>query len=192
MQEMKETRARSLCQEDPLEESMATPSSILAWRIPWTEEPGRLGSIGSRRAGCGWSDLACMHISQSITSLSPLCLTSIHLLSVFPTSTVEWVVKSPGSGMSEFQCSSSLVIWLRIALLPTFGFLFHKWGQFWDLCPHIKLSRAGWDSAGQVLSLIFNTPAVHSQLCLSFLQASIEQNKTEVPQSEMLVAGGLS
>ena len=60
-----------------------------------------------------------MHISQSITSLSSRCLTSIHLLSVFPTSTVEWVVKSPGSGMSEFQCSSPLVIWLRIALLPT-------------------------------------------------------------------------
>ena len=36
-------------QEDPLEEGMATHSSILAWRIPWTEEPGRLQSIGSHR-----------------------------------------------------------------------------------------------------------------------------------------------
>ena len=35
--------------EDPLEEDMATHSSILAWRIPWTEEPGRLQSIGSQR-----------------------------------------------------------------------------------------------------------------------------------------------
>ena len=35
--------------EDPLEEGMATHSSILAWRIPWTEEPGRLQSIGSKR-----------------------------------------------------------------------------------------------------------------------------------------------
>jgi len=69
-----------------------------------------------------------MHAHKSITSLSSRCLTSIHLLSVFPTSTVEWVVKSPGSGMSEFQCSSPLVIWLRIALLPTFGFLFYKQG----------------------------------------------------------------
>ena len=134
-----------------------------------------------------------MHAHKSVYHLSLSPLSHIYPSFIcFPTSTVEWVVKSPGSGMSEFQCSSSLVIWLRIALLPTFGFLFHKWGQFWDLCPHIKLSRAGWDSAGQVLSLIFNTPAVHSQLCLSFLQASIEQNKTEVPQSEMLVAGGLS
>ena len=37
--------------EDPLEEKMATHSSILAWRIPWTEEPGRLQSMGSQRAG---------------------------------------------------------------------------------------------------------------------------------------------
>ena len=43
---MQETWVRSLGQEDPLEEGMATHSSILAWRIPWTEEPGRLQSIG--------------------------------------------------------------------------------------------------------------------------------------------------
>ena len=42
MQEMQETRVRFLGQEDPLEEEMATHSSILAWRIPWTEEPGGL------------------------------------------------------------------------------------------------------------------------------------------------------
>jgi len=44
-------RIRSLGQEDPLEEGMATQSSILAWRIPWTEEPGGLQSIGLRRVG---------------------------------------------------------------------------------------------------------------------------------------------
>ena len=41
-----ETRIRSLGREDPLEEGMATHSSVLAWRIPWTEEPGGLQSIG--------------------------------------------------------------------------------------------------------------------------------------------------
>ena len=46
---MQETRIRSLGQEDPLEKGMATHSSILAWRIPWTEEPGRLQSTGSYR-----------------------------------------------------------------------------------------------------------------------------------------------
>ena len=44
-----ETQVRSLGQEDPLEEAMATHSSILAWRIPWTEEPGGLQSIVSHR-----------------------------------------------------------------------------------------------------------------------------------------------
>ena len=46
-----ETRVRSLGREDPLEEEMATPSSILAWRITWIEEPGGLQSMGSQRVG---------------------------------------------------------------------------------------------------------------------------------------------
>ena len=48
-QETQETWIQSLGQEDPLEEGMATHSSILAWRIPWTEEPGKLQSPGSQR-----------------------------------------------------------------------------------------------------------------------------------------------
>ena len=47
---MQETWVRSLGQEDPLEEEMATHSIILAWRIPWTEEPGRLQSMGSQES----------------------------------------------------------------------------------------------------------------------------------------------
>ena len=46
-----ETRVQSLGWEDPLEKEMATHSSILAWEIPWTEEPGRLQSMGSQRVG---------------------------------------------------------------------------------------------------------------------------------------------
>ena len=46
---VQEMRVQSLGQEDPLEEEMATRSSILAWRIPWTEEPGRLQSMESQR-----------------------------------------------------------------------------------------------------------------------------------------------
>ena len=49
--EMQETWIQSLGREDPLEKGMATHSSILAWRIPWTEEPGGLQSMGSQRAG---------------------------------------------------------------------------------------------------------------------------------------------
>ena len=49
MQETQEMWVQSLGQEDPLEEEMATHSKILAWKIPWTEEPGGLQSTGSQR-----------------------------------------------------------------------------------------------------------------------------------------------
>ena len=48
---MRETRVRSLGWEDPLEKEIAIHSSTIAWKIPWTEEPGRLQSMGSQRVG---------------------------------------------------------------------------------------------------------------------------------------------
>ena len=52
---MQETRVWSLGQEDPLEKGMAIHSRIIAWRIPWTEEPGGLQSMGSQRVGHDWA-----------------------------------------------------------------------------------------------------------------------------------------
>ena len=49
---MQETQVRPLSQEDPLEKEIATHSSILAWRVSGTEEPGELQSMGSQRVGC--------------------------------------------------------------------------------------------------------------------------------------------
>ena len=60
---MQETRVQSLGYEDPLDEGMATHSSIFAWRIPWTEEPGGLQSIELQRVRHNCSDLACTHVS---------------------------------------------------------------------------------------------------------------------------------
>ena len=51
---MKETQVRFVGQEDPLKEEMATHSSILAWKIPWTEDPGGLQSMGLQTAGHDW------------------------------------------------------------------------------------------------------------------------------------------
>ena len=48
---VRETRVRSLGREDPLEKEMAIHSSTIAWKIPWTEEPGRLQSMGLQRVG---------------------------------------------------------------------------------------------------------------------------------------------
>ena len=62
MQEMGETWVQSIGQEDPLEEGMATHFSILAWRIPWTEEPSRLQSIG-------------LHSSVQFSSVTQSCPT---------------------------------------------------------------------------------------------------------------------
>ena len=62
---MRETQVRSLGWEDPLEKEMVTHSSILAWRIPWMEKPGRL-SMGSQRIGHDWA--ASLHYSFFIHS----------------------------------------------------------------------------------------------------------------------------
>ena len=60
MQEKQEMQFHSLGQEDPLKEEMTTHSSILAWEIPWTEEPSGLQFLESQRVGQDFNDLACM------------------------------------------------------------------------------------------------------------------------------------
>ena len=59
-------QVQSLSQEDPLEEGTATHSNILAWRIPWTEKPGRLWSTGSQRVKHNWSNLASTHTHKTL------------------------------------------------------------------------------------------------------------------------------
>ena len=61
MQEMQEIQFLSLGGADPLDEGMATHSTVLAWRIPWTEEPGAIQSTGSQRVECDQSSSACVH-----------------------------------------------------------------------------------------------------------------------------------
>ena len=74
---MWKTWARSLGQEDPLEKEMATHSSILAWRIPWMEEPDRLWSTGSQRVGHNWaiSLISLTHLVLKKNSNIMLCMT---------------------------------------------------------------------------------------------------------------------
>ena len=69
MQEKKQPQDGSLGWEDPLQEDMATLSSILAWRILFTEKPGRPQSTGSQRVGHDWSDLA-EHMSTQHAGLT--------------------------------------------------------------------------------------------------------------------------
>ena len=64
---MQETQVWSLGWEDPLEKEMTTHSSIIAWRIPWTEDPGRLQSMGSQRVGHDWGTMhTCMSSDMAV------------------------------------------------------------------------------------------------------------------------------
>ena len=65
---VQETQVRSLG-ENPLEKEMATHSSILAWRIPWTEEPGRLQSMWSPRVGHGWVTNTNFYMKQAESTI---------------------------------------------------------------------------------------------------------------------------
>ena len=70
--ETQEIQVRSLGQEDPLEEEMATHSSTLAWKIPWTEEPGRLQSMGSQTVGHDWATSWASLVAQTVKRLSAM------------------------------------------------------------------------------------------------------------------------
>ena len=67
---MQETRVRSLCWEDPPEKEIASHSSILAWKIPWTEEPGKPQSKGSQRVGHNWGSNTSLHPKTQMLAAS--------------------------------------------------------------------------------------------------------------------------
>ena len=68
---MQETQVQSLSWEDPLEKGLATPSSILAWSIPWTEELGGLQSTGSQRTLHSVQSLSCVQLCDPMDCSTP-------------------------------------------------------------------------------------------------------------------------
>ena len=82
---MRETWVGSLGREDPLEKEMAIHSSTLAWKIPWTEEPGRLQSMGSQRVGHNWATSLSLSLNflDSFVKRSAFKIKLSHNLSVF-------------------------------------------------------------------------------------------------------------
>ena len=105
-----ETWVWSLGREDPLEEGMTAHSSILAWRMPWTEEPGRLQSMGSQRVRHDWVTFTSLHLP---------CSGSGH------SDSLRWCLG---------ECSQCLLLWLSFEFLlfpvklPLFTQLFIKRG----------------------------------------------------------------
>ena len=110
IQEMQETWVWSLGQEDPLKEGMATHSSILAWRITWTEKPGGLQSTGSQRVRHSWSNWACTHA----------CHTNGPLTQGQSESIVQQLVKWPPM---KNPCQSSIVVIGLVNWILTSAFL---------------------------------------------------------------------
>ena len=106
---VRETRVRSRGREYPLEKEMATHSSILAWKISWTEEPGRLQSMGSLRVGHDWAtslslSSACMRAQSHPTLYNPMDRgppdSSVHGISQGRILLLMWVAVSCSRGSS--------------------------------------------------------------------------------------------
>ena len=135
---MRETRVRSLGREDPLEKEMATHSSILVWKIPWTEEPGWLLSMGWQRVGHDWAT------SLSLT-VHCICVFMGSWLYLYVVLTVSWAlpleccpgwhVAVPGRGGPLGQedprggCRRSLLWWCYAWLRVVLGFSLRCTGQ---------------------------------------------------------------
>ena len=100
VQEVQETGVQSPGREDPLEQGMATHSRILAWKIPWTEDPGGLQSVGSRRVGCYWA-----HTHRVIKGSAMDIFTDKHLVTF------------------EVICLERTVLWHLLAVTPDKVFL---------------------------------------------------------------------
>ena len=95
--------------EDPLEEEMATHSSILAWRIPWTGEPGRLQCMGLWRVRHDWSDLSYMHTMHACNILKITMSNksySLWLLRIWDRNNRSWECLAKSTGSKNIEATS--------------------------------------------------------------------------------------
>ena len=133
---MRETWVQSLGQEDPLKKAMATHSSTLAWKIPWTAEPGRLQSMGSQRVGHDWVRLFTSLHFWWLKTIQTCCLTVLEVRS-----------KKHFSRLKSRWQQDCIILqaWGRKHLLAFYGF----WSQQASLSPFLHLQ-----SQQQSLSLL--------------------------------------
>ena len=102
---MQETWVRSLGWEDPLEKEMATYSSILAWKIPWTVKPGRLQSMGSQRVRQQWATSLSLSLTHSSCSYFG-CSEQRGL----------WNIPEVNPGQSSYVAATALACWQRFPM----------------------------------------------------------------------------
>ena len=153
---MQETRVWSLGGEDPLEKEMATHSGILAWRISWTEEPGRLQSMASQRARHDW---ACMlivdHILFNLFTCFVDILGGIALFCPPPHSVLELLIYNSNLSSMTFTLKFSFFQSNSLA----FFFFFFFWPH-WTTCgipvPDQGLNSGPWNGSAKSWSLIIS------------------------------------
>ena len=132
-----------LCQEDPLEEGMETHSSILAWSILWTEEPGGLLSVGLQRVGYDWGTnthtillrLSFLNYRAFLLGLLPYPL--------LPSQSARWFYQG------SIDCEHKKLPWKKkLTLFPCEKFNLndnsknrskHNWNQIWKACSSVVL-----------------------------------------------------
>ena len=122
---MRETWVPSLGREDPLEKEMAIHSSTIAWKIPWTEEPGRLQSMGSQRVGHDWATSLSFPFTFAFVRLGFHWAWSCHLVAI------RYYCTSKNTGSP----TSSLESWIRRTERETTSWSYDslkKWGR-WSL-----------------------------------------------------------
>ena len=148
---MRETWVRFLGQEDPLEKEMATHSSTLAWRIPWTEELGGLQSMGSQRVGHDWA--------TSLTHSLIVC--------VFINLLCDWFSETVGNNeMAEYRLWNLIDLGLNSPsslLIPgrrpqILRFLISEQGQWFQ--PHNGDLRTKWENPMQSIYHLATTSAL--------------------------------
>ena len=131
---MWETRVQSLGREDPLGKEMATPSSILAWKIPWTEDPGRLQSMGSQRLRHDW--VSSLHFTSPDSVSVYMKLTSLLLNSPLKPKWFDFRIPKPPSleFLSLFACSFDFFLYFFSGLLVCITHLKVRFGSSVLLC----------------------------------------------------------
>ena len=150
---MQEMRVQSLGQEDPLEKEMATHSRILAWEIPWTEEPGGLQFAGLQRVGHNLATKQQQHTGSCYCSVVKSCLTlcdpmgcstpGFPVLHYLPELLKLLSIESMMPSNHLILCRPLLLpsVFLSIRIFPNESTLPIRWPKYWRFCFSISPSN---------------------------------------------------
>ena len=153
---IQENCVRSLGQEDPLKKEMATHSSVIAWRIPWTEEPGRLQSKGSQWGRHDWASnniwWFCQYLPFWNLFFQRLCLPPLLYWPLLPMVTAHLFITSKTNSLSIYSLKHYILLLISVFLacflyyssinsLSTFRLSLHHLSSFFAFTSLLKLLK---------------------------------------------------